>query len=61
MGLTQGTEEQTESMASAYKEQILNLLDKVDNDDLVFFRQIFTMVKTHVAIRSERKDVHPEE
>ena len=46
MELTQGTREYPESMASAYKEQILNLLDEINNDDLIFLRQIFTMMKT---------------
>ncbi|MDE7417185.1 MAG: hypothetical protein K2N44_12960 [Lachnospiraceae bacterium] len=60
MRLTQGSGKHPEGMAAACKEQILNLLDKVDNDDLVFLRQIVTMIKTHIRKRSERKGIHHE-
>lgn len=50
-----------ENKATVYREQILDLLDKVDNDDLIFLRQIFTMIKAHIANRSERKGTHHEE
>lgn len=52
--------ESLESRAADCKEQILNLLDKVDNDDLKFLVQIATMMKTHITIRSERKKTHHE-
>ena len=54
MELTQENGEHMESMAVAYKEQILNLLDKVDNDDLKFLVQIVTMMKTHIATGQKR-------
>lgn len=58
MNLTQLTEESSANRASAYKEQILNLLDKVDIDDLMFFRQIYTLINKHVARKP--KGGHPE-
>jgi len=35
---------------SSRKRQIINLLDTVDDGDLKFFNQIYTMIKTHVRI-----------
>lgn len=35
---------------SIMKKQIINLLDTVDDGDLKFFNQIYTMIKTHVRI-----------
>lgn len=58
MNLTQGIEESSANMASTYKEQILNLLDKVDIDDLMFIRQIYTLINKHVARKT--KGEHPE-
>lgn len=49
MNLTQGIEESSANRASMYKEQILNLLDKVDIDDLMFFKQIYTLINKHIA------------
>ena len=35
-------------MTAAYKEQIIVLLDTVDNNDLLFFKQIYTIIKAHL-------------
>ncbi len=31
-----------------YKEKILEFLEKIENDDIIFLRQIYTIIKRHV-------------
>ena len=41
-------DENPKYMTAAYKEQIIVLLDMVNNGDLLFFKQIYTIIKAHV-------------
>ncbi len=41
-------DENPKYMTAAYKKQIIVLLDMVDNNDLLFFKQIYTIIKAHM-------------
>lgn len=34
-----------------YKRRILEMLDKIGEDDIIFLRQIYTLIKRHIEKR----------
>lgn len=42
------------NMAAEYREQIKKMLENIDDEDIVFLRQIYTMFKVHLQIQKKK-------